>query len=463
MLENNNGNDFFANDGIDLGNEANGDFGGFTFDDRPLPNGIFDDVPAESENKAEVQAAESDQKSVEKPADDAEVQLNIKETIPKEDKMMEEINEGKTTSDTEQKQDTAVQNTEIADESTPSNLFETAVEKAEEKQAESAKILLVNKLPLFVHGSVKEEIVDTSKTFETLRSEKAEDFPELEEKDNVSWKVTYGTISKNVTDKKATIASFKKKIEDSEEFMKALKKAKKIDFECKISPVITAKKKGVMAAYKGLYSSLEDAISGGKAIAFVPSEDGNLFEVRNNQIGTFVAPVKRAGDFKRVCAGFIPALPKIPFQALSEIISFFKSFVGEHTESEALAYVYWSFKEENFYVFIPKQIVSKDSVDSTLPDLDENEFLLVMEIHSHNTMASFFSRTDDRDEKATRLYTVIGRIDEVFPQITTRISCGGKFVEINPSLVFESFNGTFPKEWRDAVEIVKPKDKENAV
>ena len=78
-----------------------------------------------------------------------------------------------------------------------------------------------------------------------------------------------------------------------------------------------------------------------------------------------------------------------------------------------------------------------------------------MEIHSHNTMPCFFSTTDDSDEKATRLYTVVGKMNKVFPEIKTRISCGGKFVEINPEEVFEGFDGVFPENWKEAVEIRK--------
>ncbi|MBQ4629822.1 MAG: hypothetical protein IJB70_02405, partial [Clostridia bacterium] len=300
-----------------------------------------------------------------------------------------------------------------------------------------------------------EEIVDTSKTFEQLRLEKAEDFPELDEGDNVSWKVTYGTITKTVTNKKDTIASFKKKIEDSKEFTNALKKAKGTEIECKVSPTITAKKKGIMSPYKGLYSSVDEAQASGKVISFVPSEDGRVFEVRNSKMGTFIAPTEKVTSFKKVRAGFIPALPKIPYKTLSEIIAFFKSYVDKDGAVEALAYIYWSFADSRYYVYVPKQIVGKARVDSTLPDMDEDKFMLVMEIHSHNTMPGFFSSTDDSDEKATRLYTVVGKMDKVFPEIKTRISCGGKFVEINPEEVFEGFDGVFPENWKEAVEIRK--------
>ena len=53
-----------------------------------------------------------------------------------------------------------------------------------------------------------------------------------------------------------------------------------------------------------------------------------------------------------------------------------------------------------------------------------------MDVHSHNTMAARFSKTDDADEQATRLYMVIGRLDRFYPEIRCRFACGGRHVEI---------------------------------
>ncbi|MCL1842799.1 MAG: hypothetical protein FWF79_03220 [Defluviitaleaceae bacterium] len=76
-----------------------------------------------------------------------------------------------------------------------------------------------------------------------------------------------------------------------------------------------------------------------------------------------------------------------------------------------------------------------------------------MDIHSHNSMKAFFSAADNKDEKATRLYTVIGRLDNYFPEIKTRISNGGKFLEIDPAEVFEYIATSFPLEWAKKVTL----------
>ena len=430
---------FGGNEPIDLGSDA-------TFTDLPdFSSDDFDSIFGTAEKKDDAQTESAEVKS-ETPAP----------TIT--DKPEETHANEETTTVSQPAADAKAETTEsdvAGDKSEEQDPFEAALAQANQKQAEKDKSGLVLKLPIFSYANAKEEIVDTSKTFDELRNEKAEDFPELDDATAVSWKMTYGTITKTVTTpKKTTIASLKKQIEESKEFMDCLKKAKG-EIECKVIPSVTAKKKGIVASYKGVANSLEEAVSSGKQIVFVPSSDGKIYEVRNNQIGTFIAEADSVSLFSKVRAGFIPALPKIPYSILSEIIAFFKTFVTEKSENEAMANIYWSFEEEKYRVHVPKQTVTKASVDTNLPDIDEEKFLLVMEVHSHNTMGAVFSRTDDKDEIATRLYTVIGRLDKVFPDMTTRISVGGKHLVIDPAIVFDGIGGEFPEKWKEAVEIRK--------
>ena len=56
----------------------------------------------------------------------------------------------------------------------------------------------------------------------------------------------------------------------------------------------------------------------GDGMAIQPS-DGKIYEVRNNQIGTFIAEADSVSLFSKVRAGFIPALPKIPFSVLEQL------------------------------------------------------------------------------------------------------------------------------------------------
>ena len=430
---------FGGNEPIDLGSDA-------TFTDLPdFSSDDFDSIFGTAEKNGDTQTESAPVKS--------ETSAPTTTDKPEETQANEE-----TTTVSQPAADAKAETAEsdvAGDKSEEQDPFEAALAQANQKQAEKDKSGLVLKLPIFSYANAKEEIVDTSKTFDELRNEKAEDFPELDDATAVSWKMTYGTITKTVTTpKKTTIASLKKQIEESKEFMDCLKKAKG-EVECKVIPSVTAKKKGIVASYKGVANSLEEAVSSGKQIVFVPSSNGKIYEVRNNQIGTFIAEADSVSLFSKVRAGFIPALPKIPYSILSEIIAFFKTYVTEKSENEAMANIYWSFEEEKYRVHVPKQTVTKASVDTNLPDIDEEKFLLVMEVHSHNTMGAVFSRTDDKDEIATRLYTVIGRLDKVFPDMTTRISVGGKHLVVDPAIVFDGIGGEFPEKWKEAVEIRK--------
>lgn len=419
--------DLFGMEGLDLG--SNGAFGDVSlFEEEGTLNAFAEETNSpkggtKQEEKAEISKTDN-------PPEENKAEAN------------EIINEPK--EDTKEKVDSQA------------DLFETVVAAADDIQADKDRASLIEKLPVFSYGGAEEEIADPTVTFEKLREEKAEDFPELDDKIKVSWKMNYGSISKTVTSPgKTTISEMKSKIEKSEEFMKMLKKNKG-KAECKVMPSVTAHKKGIVnGGYKGFFNTFEEAVKSGKHISYVPSDDGRVYEIRSNNIGTFIAPANKVSLSGKIRAGFIPALPKIPFYILAQILTFFKSEATENGKYEAMAYIYWSFLDSKYYAYVPRQTVTKITIDAKEPELDEKMYPLVMEIHSHHSMESVFSPTDNNDEKKTRLYTVVGKLNKFFPDITTRISVGGKFVEINPKLVFESINEMYPEKWNSAVEITK--------
>ena len=112
----------------------------------------------------------------------------------------------------------------------------------------------------------------------------------------------------------------------------------------------------------------------------------------------------------------------------------------------------WDKINPGYFVDVPKQVVTKASVHSQISDDYTNDrYIHFMDIHSHNSMKAFFSSIDDRDERATRLYTVIGHLDKYLPDIKTRFSNGGTFHEIDPSEVFERVETSFPDTWTENV------------
>ena len=312
------------------------------------------------------------------------------------------------------------------------------------------QLSLFDKPPVFQYGGAREQITDADMTFESLRIQKADDFPELEDAFAVTWQVRYGDITKAVPAPKTdTIAAMKAEIEKSKAFLDSLKKGKVKDPECVVKPQIRMQKKGI-ADYKGVFPTLEAARASNKVICLIPSRDGQTYEMRRSELGEFIAPKQKITEFSDVRAGFRPALPRIPQSLMRAVLGFFRSQMEDGAEYEALVRIYWDRKEQRFVPFVPEQRVTKDRVTVRLTDEDlpdDTRYLYYADIHSHNSMKAVFSTVDDMDERGTRLYLVIGRLDRFYPEIAARISCGGSFVPIEPGLVLEGLDSGFPAEW----------------
>lgn len=343
---------------------------------------------------------------------------------------------------------------------TPADSPAKAATASKPKEIETPQQDDTEKPPVFEYAGATENIDDTSKTFDELRIEKSSDFPELEDGKRVSWTVEYGKITKTVADPKGTsIGKMKSDIETSKEFADNLKKrgADK-NPTCKVKPRVTAQSKGVASAYKGVFCNLEEAETAGKVISILPSRDGNVYEIRNTEMGKFITPISAGSPggscelLSDVRAGFIPALPPIPAELMMQIFAFFRYYTYQESKNEALVNIYWDKNTQEYVVDAPEQIVTGVSVNSQISEeFTEDRYSHYMDIHSHNTMPAFFSSVDDHDEKATRLYTVIGKLNECVPEIKTRISNGGKFLEIDPAEVFELVGVAFPDEWKEKV------------
>ena len=189
----------------------------------------------------------------------------------------------------------------------------------------------------------------------------------------------------------------------------------------------------------------------------IPARDGRVYELRKTEMGEFIALKNNIVDFSEVRAGFSPALPRVPKELMGRIISFFRSLMRGGKEYEALAYLYWDRENEEFVAFVPKQQAGKAYVHTTLTGncLPEERYLHYADIHSHNSMPARFSPVDNHDERATRLYIVLGNLERFYPSITVRASCGGEYVELDPNLVLEGIGEEFPTEWLDQVELGK--------
>lgn len=317
---------------------------------------------------------------------------------------------------------------------------------------------MANAVPVFECGTIKDEITDTTLTFEQLRVKMSADCPELEARSHVSWTVSYGGTSEKIANADTSIFETKAKIEKSKKFKDALKKLKDKDKDpvCMVKPTVTAQKKGTLPfpSYKGLYDNTEQAERSGKAIAYIPAQDGKVYEMRRNEIGTFIAPSKRIAELEDIRAGFQMSLPRFPADKLAQIIAFFRKVCAVHGGAiEALVNVLWDKECCEYILHVPPQRVNCVSVVTDLSEQPDSErYLHVMDVHSHNTMSARFSKTDDEDEQATRLYMVIGRLDQYYPEIRCRFACGGSHVDIPVEQVCERADAPFVRNWLNAIQ-----------
>ena len=337
----------------------------------------------------------------------------------------------------------------------PANPFEAAMRQVEEKITQDLAGELLQKPPVFQFGGVTEEITAPKKTFEQLRKEKEADFPGLEDGKRVSWTMEYGKITKTIPKPKDVIIyAAKAGIEKSEGFRDMLKKAKDRALTCKVRPHIAAQSKGI-ASYKGIFSSLEEMEKAPNVINLVPARDGHVYEIRCLESGRFITRATNIPELSEIREGFHSNLPLIPFELVQQVIGFFRSYMREGAETEALVRVYWDRLEERFLLDIPHQKVSKTRIFADIPiDPDWNNLLHYADIHSHNSMAARFSEIDDEDEKANRLYLVMGRLDQYFPEVSARICNGGTFLPIHPGDVLEGVPREFPSWWSNRVQLM---------
>lgn len=348
------------------------------------------------------------------------------------------------------------------DTSEEEKLLLAAINRQEEKNAQKVAEPIFAQLPIFSYNGTEEPIEDIEQTFEELRLAKADDFPEFDEAQNLKWNVTYGRISKTVAvPRKTKIGQFKREIESSKDFVTALKKATDKHPKCLVKPVINMQKKGEASIYKGAFLYLEDARASQKTITFIPGRDGKVYERRTTEAGEFITPTEELGNITLlddIRPGFQSSLPRIPYALMEQALGLFRTMLHKgkgRRPTEALVHIYWDKQEQRYFIHVPKQAVSCVSVDALLDSeelLGSDRYIHYADLHSHNRMPAVFSKTDDHDERATRVYMVVGRLDRYFPEITVRICNGGHFMEIAPEQVLEIPPvAHFPAEWLESI------------
>lgn len=339
------------------------------------------------------------------------------------------------------------------------SFFGAAVEQAKQDSEKRLLESLITQNPVFLYSKAMKEIVDPDTTFEDLRLQNVGEYPELDSKDReVKWSVVYGSVVKSITEPNRKVFEVKSEIEQSQTFLDGLKKAKKEADKkpkCYVKVTVVFQRKGKANVIQ-MFPTLEDAIASEQEVTYVLLKDGALCQVRNNEIGIFIAPADESpGQQFQNYRHFEFQLPRIPAHLLLQIISFFQ-YISQRDHAEGLVNILYDKTEQKYICDVPEQTVSGSGVTANA-EYDDNLYLHVMDIHSHNSMPAFFSGIDDEDELASRLYMVIGKLDEAVPQIKLRASCGGRFIPLDLKTIFDiqADSYPFPREWLDKLTIRK--------
>lgn len=125
-------------------------------------------------------------------------------------------------------------------------------------------------------------------------------------------------------------------------------------------------------------------------------------------------------------------IPKIPRALYDTICLDFRI----HPMEERIIQVYWDIIAHKHVLVYPEETeASKMQITyrfGTMP----RHMKLVLTVHSHNTLAPSFSKTDDADEALTGIYGVVGTVN-VSPTACFRVGMEGAFTPIPYSQLFE--------------------------
>lgn len=170
-----------------------------------------------------------------------------------------------------------------------------------------------------------------------------------------------------------------------------------------------------------------------------------VWESRRNDIGLFSYlkhPFQVPYLTKPGYKVFELALPKIPYGIVLGISEFYKKIMVSHAGAEAMVQIWWNREKEEYFTYVPIQKVGAASVqfDHSEELQDDPNVMWVMDTHSHNTMGAFFSGGDNADEKSTRIFGVLGRLNLPEWESKWRAGCNGQYVDLDMEDVLDMDN-----------------------
>lgn len=228
-----------------------------------------------------------------------------------------------------------------------------------------------------------------------------------------------------------------------------------------ISCVVTEDKfdEALKASYTDIYIVRKD----GKYLRHSKLSGGRFVRVQVKEIPGLKEGLKEVTPEVMEEVNFLPN-GKIPHRLLEEIIQFFRDVMEiKKAEQEAMAHILFNQKDvegldKGYRIAIPNQIVSKASAKYQFDHIQPGD-VIVVDIHSHNTMRAFFSGTDDSDDKKGIYYAMVaGQLKDKTPQLIARLNINEIRKEMSVDDIFESVKKEIkvPAEWLDKVQTVSP-------
>lgn len=313
-----------------------------------------------------------------------------------------------------------------------------------------------------------EAMKNSSKTKKTASPEKKEAKKEVKKEQvrmDGEWIIAYAAQNYRVTEfvtlndgESIEAEDLRKKME--EEFFELSKERTHFEYDKErkiVFPIVKGTSKG--ASVCRFHLSTDELCSNSKRLQYVPSDDGNIYEVKDGLIGRMVTKSNKVPFLETIRDSFTLNLPKIPTHIMNELIGFFRHYCTRDEENEVMVQIFWDYEAASYHVHVPKQVVSKVRVNARYDHMMKSpRYQIVMEIHSHNSMDAYFSKIDDASEVAFMLYGVVGRLDQEKASMKIRVGYNGHFILLPLDKVCEpidlSYNGTFPVEWVNNVTTI---------
>ena len=186
----------------------------------------------------------------------------------------------------------------------------------------------------------------------------------------------------------------------------------------------------------GYAFSTDPSSNAGSALTYILAGNGIFVSASRPGIDVLM-PIRLSHQPIKGLPTLIPHLnvtPRIPKELLLEV---WRSSCNACIESNIEMLFHFQLQEGEWHLKIPEQIQNPASCQPVESGSHTSHPHAVVEIHSHASLAAFFSCTDNTDETGFRIYGVLGRVNTTQPEIQMRVGLFQHCWNIPVSAVFD--------------------------